>query len=258
MKKSFALFLSAIALAALLFGCAKEQEVQPTPSPAAEATPSPAPEVTQTPEPPEDTPAFGQKDGVFVIEDIQTVTVRLKTVGDYVSATGAMGISWWPAEDGSGELLVSIEGAGVNATVAVMAEGGKIEGQAEGESVDLSRETLDLPATLADIFWEFEGTGVDTVRGIEPGAYEMDVRAAFYDSGDEQAIYSAQDVLPGASLPEGEFLGAKKVSDEDGEYLFYSWRAAEPSERGYHRAGLYYYLSGGVVDSIALHVFYGE
>ncbi|MGI6151811.1 MAG: hypothetical protein ACOYIR_07660 [Christensenellales bacterium] len=261
MKRPFALLLVTIALITLLFGCAKEQPPQPTPSetPSAETpTPTPQPQQSETPTQPSDTPAFEQKDGVFVIEDVETLTAQFKTVGDYIEATGAMGISWWPADDGSGELLISIEGAGVNAVVAVTPEGGTIEGQAEGEDTDVSRQTLDLPARLTDISWEFEGTGVDAIRGIEPGAFEMEVRAAFYDSGDETAIYSAEDVLPDAKIPEGVFVGAKKVSDEDGEYLLYSWRSSEPTPRGYKNALLYYYLSGGMVDSIELHVFFEE
>jgi len=48
------------------------------------------------------------------------------------------------------------------------------------------------------------------------------------------------------------------VSEEDGEYLLYAWRDAQPAALGYKTALLYYYLNGGVVDSIELHVYYGD
>jgi len=259
MKRPFALLFLMIALATLLIGCAKEQPPAPSETPIAETpTPTPQPQEGETPTTPADNPALEQKDGVFVFEDVESVTARLKTVGDYIEATGAMGISWWPADDDSGELLIAIEGAGVNAVVAVLPEGGAIEGVQEGESDSPSRQTLELPARLTDMLWEFEDTGVDTVRGIEPGALEMEVRAAFYDSGHETAIYTAEDVLPGVALPEGVFVGAMKVSEEDGEYLLYAWRDAQPAALGYKTALLYYYLNGGVVDSIELHVYYGD
>jgi hypothetical protein len=261
MKRPFALLLLTTALATLLTGCAKEQPPAPSETPGVEApAPTPPPQQGETPAQPVDTPAFEQRDGVFVFEDVETVAARLKTVGDYIDATGAMGISWWPADDGSGELLVSIEGAGVNAVVAVMPQGNVIEGQNEGETGDVSRQTRELSARLTDMIWEFAGTGVDAVRGIEPGALEAQVRAAFYDSGHETEIYTAEDVLPGVRLPESEevFVGAKKVTEDDGEYLLYGWRAAEPSQLGYKNALLYYYLENGVVDSIELHVFFGE
>lgn len=259
MKRPFALLLLIIAFAALLTGCTKEQPPVPSQTPASETpAPSAPPSEDGTPTAPADTPAFEQKDGVFVIEDVQAVTARLKNVGDYVQATGTLAISWWPADDGSGELLISLEGAGVNAVVAVQPQGGTIEGVDEGESNSPSRQTLELPARLTDISWEYAGSGIDTVRGIEPGALEMEVRSAFYDSGDDTVIYTAEDVLPGVALPEGVFVGAEKVSDEDGEYLIYVWRDVNPSPLGYKTAALYYYLSGGVVDSIEMHVYYGD
>jgi len=130
------------------------------------------------------------------------------------------------------------------------------EGLEEGENLALSQESRSLAAKLSAIVWQAPGTGMEPVRGVQPGAREEEVRAAFYDSGHETDIYSAQDVLPGVELPEWDFLGAKKVVDEEGTFLFYNWMDPAPALGEYQVAALYYYLTGGVVEEVALFVFY--
>ncbi len=249
MKKCVVLILAVLLLAA---GCAQQQAAT-TPTPTAADLPGPEP--AGSPEETGPVSANGQKDGVFVIEDVQTVTAGLVTLGDYMDAIGAAEVSWRTDVD-AGEVLVVMSGGGAVAELIAPLENGLPEGLEEGENLALSQESRNLAAKLSAIVWQAPGAGVEPVRGVQPGAREGEVRAAFYDSGHETDIYSAQDVLPGVELPEWDFLGAKKVVDDEGTFLFYNWRTAASSPGEYQTAALYYYLTNGVVEEIALFVFY--
>ncbi len=202
----------------------------------------------------------------FTDADIQSVSEGLATVGDYVAALAPTHFAWTYEGAATGVTYLTMrtespDGAELGeATVAITLDDGAISGEEDGESTSLPEEVNTLDAQLVGARWLDASYALPLIRGVAPGASDIDVVAAFFSKSASEPSYTAQDINPAVDetweIPEGAHIGGSKLEREDGGWDdVYGWCTLnEPGEwREYFL--LTYHTLGGAVQSIELTYF---
>lgn len=200
---------------------------------------------------------------VFSLADIETATVDLKTVDDYVKAVNPVSYSWVTI-DVTGLTHISMEGEHGSVTVTVDLEGKGIGGRDSYENYKkaLPARVRKLAAEVDGATWENGSFAIPTPRGVQVGASKSAVLKAYKNlNGKNGVLYSGKSInsKAQASWWADNFIGGH-IIDEEGvtviEYVNCSPFSGPSEDEWREYYTLRYYLDGkNKVSRIAYSYF---
>ena len=213
-------------------------------------------------------PAFAEssaKRSPFTGADIEVISQGLVTVGDYAALLSPDGCAWAYQGPATGETYLTLRTAAEDGTplgevtLRVTLEDGLIEGLEAGESEALPEGLEGLEATLLSAKWQRADYPLPAIRGVQPGAAQADVAAAFFTLSAGLADYTIQDINPAVdetwyrneTWPVGGFTLPTENADGIAAFL-YGWCTLDEPDQWREYRSLFYHLDGGVVSSIDL------
>ncbi len=213
-------------------------------------------------------PAFAESSGKsapFTGADIEAISQGLVTVGDYAALLSPDDCAWAYQGPATGETYLTLRSAAEDGaplgevTLRVSLEDGLIEGLEAGESEALPEGLDDLGADLLSAKWQRADYPLPAIRGVQTGAAQADVVAAFFTRSAGVADYTVQDINPAVdetwyrneTWPVGGFTLA--TGNADGiEAFLYGWCTLDEPDQWREYRSLFYHMDDGVVSAIDL------
>ena len=201
----------------------------------------------------------------FTDADIASITQGLETVSDYAALLSPDRCAWAYQGPATGETYLTLSTTAEDGaprgevTLRVTLENGPIDGREDGESDSLPEGLDGLTADLLSAKWQRADYPLPAIRGVQPGAAQADVVAAFFTRSAGVADYTVQDINPAVdetwyrneTWPVGGFTLA--TGNADGiEAFLYGWCTLDEPDQWREYRSLFYHMDDGVVSAIDL------